>query len=78
MCGITGIINFTGQDVSHKSLKLAADSISHRGPDDSGEFIERNVGIAHRRLSIIDVTSAGNQPMESKDGRYIIAYNFIR
>ena len=50
-------------------------SISHRGPDHEGTWIEKNVGIGHTRLSIIDISSAGNQPMISKNKRFILSYN---
>ena len=54
-----------------------ADTLVHRGPDDSGTWVDSEVGVAfsHRRLSIIDVSDAGHQPMVSEDGRYVITYN---
>ena len=75
MCGITGILNFNGEPVSEKILKLMTDSISHRGPDGEGFFTDSFLGMGHRRLSIIDLTDAGKQPMESSDGRFVISYN---
>ena len=52
-------------------------AIAHRGPDDSGTFVDAAAGIAlgHRRLSIIDLSPLGHQPMTSADGRYVITYN---
>src|SRR5690606_14061582 len=50
-------------------------SLSHRGPDDQGTYSDHMVGLGHRRLSIIDTSSAGHQPMSSEDGRYHIVYN---
>src|SRR5207248_2002861 len=49
--------------------------IAHRGPDDSGHWISGNVGLGHRRLSIIDLSPAGHQPMASDDGTLWITYN---
>ena len=53
------------------------DSIKHRGPDDSGSWNSSSDGIflGHRRLSILDLSEAGHQPMESSNGRYVIAFN---
>jgi asparagine synthase (glutamine-hydrolysing) len=51
------------------------DSLEHRGPDDKGLFIENNIGLGHRRLSVIDVSSAGHQPFLSDDARYVLVYN---
>lgn len=60
MCGITGIIHLNGELVSLTLLKQMADAISHRGPDSDGQWIEGNVGLGHRRLSIIDLSPAGH------------------
>jgi asparagine synthase (glutamine-hydrolysing) len=51
------------------------DSLAHRGPDDQGLFIDKNIGLGHRRLSILDVSAAGHQPFLSDDTRYIMVYN---
>ena len=75
MCGITGIINFNQTKVSKKLLKEMTQVISHRGPDNSDTWIYNNIGLGHRRLSIMDLSSFGKQPMESKDGNYVINYN---
>ena len=73
MCGLAGIYNPNG--VSIDSLKKMSDAISHRGPDAEGFFTHENFGIAHRRLSIIDLSDAANQPMLSLCGRYHMVFN---
>ena len=75
MCGVTGLINFDNTPISPAVLKLMTDAIAHRGPDDEGQWIEGNVGIGHRRLSILDLSPAGHQPMASADHRYLLSYN---
>lgn len=75
MCGIAGLINLNDEVVSPVNLKKMTDAIIHRGPDGEGHWIEKNIGIGHRRLAIIDLTSAGHQPMVSFDNRYILSYN---
>ncbi|MFQ5786656.1 MAG: asparagine synthase (glutamine-hydrolyzing) [Thermodesulfobacteriota bacterium] len=77
MCGCVGFFNLNDKPVDQDSLIKARDVLSHRGPDDAGVWISPNraVGMAHRRLSIIDLSSAGHQPMVSRDGRYVITYN---
>ena len=75
MCGIAGLINLNGDPVPLSSLRKMTDAIKHRGPDGEGQWIDNNVGIGHRRLAIIDLTSAGHQPMSSLDDRYILSYN---
>jgi asparagine synthase (glutamine-hydrolysing) len=73
MCGLAGIYNPNG--VSIDSLKKMSDAISHRGPDAEGFFTHENFGIVHRRLSIIDLSDAANQPMLSLCGRYHMVFN---
>ncbi|MBM3349155.1 MAG: asparagine synthase (glutamine-hydrolyzing) [Betaproteobacteria bacterium] len=75
MCGIAGLINLDGSPVSPVILKKMTDSIAHRGPDDEGQWIESNIGLGHRRLAILDLSSAGHQPMISADHRYVLTYN---
>ena len=75
MCGITGIINFNLKEVKELSLRKMMGLIKHRGPDDEGVFIENNIGLGFVRLSIIDLTVAGHQPMLSDDGRYVMVFN---
>jgi asparagine synthase (glutamine-hydrolysing) len=76
MCGINGILHLQKQkNVDERTLTKMRDSLEHRGPDDKGLFIKNNIGLGHRRLSVIDVSSAGHQPFLSEDGRYAMVYN---
>ena len=72
MCGIVGVF---GGDLN--SLNSANSLISHRGPDDDGIYINRtlNIGLGHRRLSILDTSSFGHQPMFSDDGKLVLVFN---
>jgi asparagine synthase (glutamine-hydrolysing) len=75
MCGIAGVINFDGMPVPPPVLKNMTDAIAHRGPDGEGQWVEGPVGIGHRRLAILDLSSAGHQPMISASKRYVLSYN---
>ena len=75
MCGIVGQLNFDNNPVSPVILKRMTDVLSHRGPDGEGHWIEENIGLGHRRLSIIDLSPAGHQPMVSADQRFILSFN---
>ena len=80
MCGITGFLD-TSRSKSSEQLTLIArrmaTSLRHRGPEDEGVWADPATGIAfgHRRLSIIDLSPAGHQPMHSACGRYVITFN---
>ena len=75
MCGITGIFHRNqNRNVIIETLNKMTDIISHRGPDDRGIYMKNNIGLGHRRLSIIDL-STGDQPMRSEDGDLIIVFN---
>jgi len=75
MCGICGIYNYNlDTPVESDLLKKMADVMSHRGPDDQGIFIDRNIGLGHSRLSIIDVTG-GHQPLSNEDGSIWLVSN---
>ena len=74
MCGIAGIIDFKNS-LNIENLNLMMMKIKHRGPDDEGVFIDNNVALGHVRLSIIDLSKAGKQPMCCEDGRFIIVFN---
>ena len=78
MCGLTGFLS--GQwpgDVARSWIKRMTDAISHRGPDSEGNWLDADAGFAlgHRRLSILDLSPAGHQPMVSASGRFVIAFN---
>ena len=75
MCGIAGFCN--GEFDWKKNIERMNERMYHRGPDASGIWAseDKQVVLGHRRLSIVDLTSGGAQPMESHDGRYIMAYN---
>lgn len=76
MCGINGIYHLHPQKkVDEHVLTKMRDALEHRGPDDKGLFINQNIGLGHRRLSILDTSTAGHQPFRSDDGRYIMVYN---
>ncbi len=74
MCGISGIINKTKKVVNQDEIKKINDLIVHRGPDDEGFYFSNNFAFGHRRLSILDLSSAGHQPMHYLD-KYTITYN---
>ena len=75
MCGIAGLISAT--PLQPAQVRRMTDTIAYRGPDDQGVWIdaECHVGLGHRRLSIIDLSPLGHQPMESTDGRWALSYN---
>lgn len=75
MCGITGIFYRDGRPVNPALLRGMMAQLVHRGPDDSGIWLERNIGLGHRRLSIRDLTVAGRQPMQDSTGQVIVSYN---
>lgn len=76
MCGICGIIYFNNErSVPASSLQVMMSNMKHRGPDDEGTFVDGNVGLGHRRLSIIDLSPLGHQPMSDKHRQVYITYN---
>lgn len=75
MCGFSGIFNLDGDNINIETLIKMSDSIAHRGPDDDGIHIKENYGIAHRRLSILDTSEKGKQPMFSKNKKWCVAFN---
>jgi len=77
MCGFAGYLSSVLPNNTDTLLKKMADAIAYRGPDGSGMWFDNNagIGLSHRRLSIIDLSPAGHQPMHSLSGRYVIAFN---
>lgn len=73
MCGIVGFTN--NIDNSNDVLKKMMDRIRHRGPDAEGKYIDENIALGHRRLSIIDVSSTGDQPIFNEDSSLVIVFN---
>jgi asparagine synthase (glutamine-hydrolysing) len=74
MCGITGVFKFNGE-VDYESLVMMNNSLEHRGPDNGSIKVFDNVGLGHRRLSIIDLSKSANQPMNCDNNRYTIVFN---
>jgi asparagine synthase (glutamine-hydrolysing) len=75
MCGINGVFHYTGGTANAALLERQALVQRHRGPDDAGVWCEGPAGLAHRRLSIIDLSPAGHQPMPNEDGSLRVTYN---
>ena len=76
MCGISGFYSKNLSKYNNVILRMNS-AVSHRGPDFSSQWEDNNFGIAlgHQRLSILDLSNAGNQPMISQSGRFVITYN---
>ena len=75
MCGIAGIFNLNGNAVTHQEMSKVTQAMAHRGPDGDGIFIDDNLGLGHRRLSILDLSAKGSQPMPSHNGDWLIVFN---
>ncbi|MBM3212277.1 asparagine synthetase B, partial [Candidatus Poribacteria bacterium] len=75
MCGIAGIYYLNNKAVSQVIIKNMCDTMRYRGPDDEGYFFDNNLALGHRRLSIIDLSSAGHQPMSDDNKSIWIVYN---
>jgi len=75
MCGIAGILANSGiSELEKARLKQMADVLAHRGPDGEGFYFDRSIGLAHRRLSIIDL-EGGKQPLSNEDGTVWVTFN---
>lgn len=75
MCGILGIFNLDNKPVDKLNSINMLNKMSHRGPDGEGKFFDNNLALLHKRLSIIDPTELGSQPMISADNKWIIVFN---
>jgi asparagine synthase (glutamine-hydrolysing) len=76
MCGIAGIASFTKSAKDFQQHLISASScLRQRGPDNEGFYIDNDVALAHRRLSVIDTSTAASQPFTDASGRYTIIYN---
>ena len=75
MCGIAGEVSFDGAIVDPVVIQHMIDDIAHRGPDDEGIYCKNNIGLGHRRLSIIDLSPMGHQPMWANDNSMAIVFN---
>lgn len=77
MCGITGILNASAGSEALAPIDAMRDALTHRGPDDSGTWVapDNRVALGHRRLSVVDISATGAQPMTSADGRYVLVFN---
>jgi len=75
MCGIAGIVSFAQKVDLGNTIRRMTDAMSHRGPDADGFYINNHIALGHRRLSIIDLSTAANQPIADHTGRYQIIFN---
>ena len=75
MCGICGKVDFNGRNVPEELIRRMSSTLLHRGPDAGGVYTGGRVGLGHRRLSVIDLSSAANQPMANEDGSIRIVFN---
>jgi asparagine synthase (glutamine-hydrolysing) len=75
VCGIAGLLQAGGVEADPDLLRTFTQAMLHRGPDDQGILAEGPVGLAFRRLAILDLSPAGHQPMESPDGRHVLIFN---
>src|SRR5579884_116932 len=74
MCGFCGIIFPEGRTVEAEVLRRMTEAMAHRGPDGEGTFLDGNIGLVHRRLSLIDL-EGGQQPMTNEDGSVVVVFN---
>jgi asparagine synthase (glutamine-hydrolysing) len=75
MCGLYGALSFSGQAVDQSLATAMSEKVARRGPDDQGEWFDGPVMLGHRRLSIIDLSPQGHQPMHDASERYSIVFN---
>lgn len=75
MCAIAGILNLNGAPVAASTVRRMTDVMAYRGPDDHGVYTDKNIGLGHRRLAIIDLSHDGHQPMTNEDGTIWLVFN---
>lgn len=75
MCGIAGVFNLNKTSVDPKLVQSMADAIAHRGPDGEGFYVKDQIGLAHRRLAILDTSTLGAQPMTSRNDEWVVVFN---
>jgi asparagine synthase (glutamine-hydrolysing) len=75
MCGIAGVVNFDGAPVAPELLRQMTDAVKHRGPDGEGQYLQGSIGLGARRLAIIDLSPAGQQPVQNETGELQVVYN---
>src|SRR2546425_8015514 len=75
MCGLAGIAYGDSRRPDPNALRAMSEAVAHRGPDDSGEHIAPGIGLASRRLAILDLSPAGHMPVPSPDGQVVLSWN---
>lgn len=75
MCGIVGVFNLDSKPFLKRNLVRMTNELAHRGPDDEGFYLKENIALGHKRLSIVDTSKKGAQPMVSKDGKWVVVFN---
>jgi asparagine synthase (glutamine-hydrolysing) len=75
VCGFGGVMTVDRASDTSKNLEEISSALKHRGPDDEGKWIQSQIGLVHRRLSILDQSNLASQPMTSNDKRYVLVYN---
>jgi len=75
MCGIAGILSHQADSSLRQHIDQMVNSLIHRGPDSQGRFVDGPVALGHTRLSIIDQSDGGSQPMRSANERFVLSYN---
>src|SRR5690349_12117592 len=77
MCGIAGVFHYADRtaSVDRDAVLRMTRALAHRGPDDEGFFFDGNLAFGHRRLSIVDLSPTGHQPMSDDSGKFTLCYN---
>ena len=75
MCGVISVFNLNGEPVTPVIVRDMTSQLQHRGPDSEGYSINGFLALGHRRLSVLDLSSLGHQPMSTEDGEYVLSYN---